>query len=244
MGIFSLKKSCEPQEIALLKKLSHENVVQVLEFVPNSPRVIFEFCPHNLYSHGKLLENICGIARDLFRGLEYIHEMGIIHRDIKPENLLLTSNGSLKIADFGISRHENPEMTPHKCTLWYRSIEMLLGATNYTKTIDLWAAGCVLAEIVRGEPIFKGTSEIDMLNKIISILGTPNFTNWPELDNLPTMQYIDLREQPNNYLSENIPTENLDLLDLIQLLLTHNPKLRITAKKALCHRFFENAGGK
>lgn len=129
----------------------------------------------------------------LFRSLAYIHSQGICHRDIKPQNLLLDPNtGVLKLCDFGSAKIlvENEPNVSYICSRYYRAPELIFGATNYTTKIgklrsfqycsnvgltvvDVWSTGCVMAELMLGQPLFPGESGIDQLVEIIKVLGTP-----------------------------------------------------------------------
>lgn len=106
--------------------------------------------------------------QQLLSGLEHIHERGILHRDIKGSNLLIDKNGMLKIADFGLANFYQPKqkrpLTSRVVTLWYRAPELLLGSTEYGVGIDLWSAGCLLAEMFMGRPIMPGRTEVISLN--------------------------------------------------------------------------------
>ena len=102
--------------------------------------------------------------QQLLSGLDHCHSRGVLHRDIKGSNLLVDSNGILRIGDFGLATVFNPEkrqpLTSRVVTLWYRPPELLLGATEYDVAVDLWSAGCILAELLHGKPIMPGRTEV------------------------------------------------------------------------------------
>ena len=119
---------------------------------------------------------IKNILFQIFQGLNYMHKHGFFHRDIKPENLLCNGPDLIKIADFGLAREtrSRPPYTDYVSTRWYRAPEVLLRTTNYSSPIDLWAVGCIIAELYTLQPLFPGRSEIDQIFRICSILGTPD----------------------------------------------------------------------
>lgn len=102
--------------------------------------------------------------KQLLSGIEHCHNHGVLHRDIKGSNLLIDNEGNLKIADFGLATFFDPahkqSMTSRVVTLWYRPPELLLGATHYGVSVDLWSAGCILAELLAGKPIMPGRTEV------------------------------------------------------------------------------------
>jgi len=118
----------------------------------------------------------------LLSGLEHCHNRNVLHRDIKGSNLLVDNEGILRIADFGLAsffdpNHKHP-MTSRVVTLWYRSPELLLGATDYGVGIDLWSAGCILAELLAGRPIMPGRTEV---RSLIQIFCSHNSDHWTEI---------------------------------------------------------------
>ncbi|KAK6792329.1 hypothetical protein RDI58_011410 [Solanum bulbocastanum] len=161
------------REIMILQKLDHPNIIKLEGLATSrmhySLYIVFEYMQSDLTSiisrpDMRLSEaQIKCYMQQLLSGLQHCHERGILHRDIKGSNLLIDKNGMLKIADFGLANHFNPEkerpLTSRVVTLWYRAPELLLGATDYGVGIDLWSAGCLMAEMFAGRPILPGRTE-------------------------------------------------------------------------------------
>ena len=113
-----------------------------------------------------------------------------MHRDLKPQNILLGDKGVIKIADFGLARAFSVPLRPYShevVTMWYRSPELLLGATEYTIAVDMWSVGCIFFEMVVMQALFPGDTAIEMIERIFELLGTPNTTIWPEYEQLPVL---------------------------------------------------------
>ena len=166
------------REIKLLQSLNHSNVVALQEVMVerNDCFMVFEYLSHDLTgllnhptfaltpAHKKHL------AKQLFEGLNYLHNRGVLHRDIKAANILISNTGELKLADFGLARfyqkHQRQDYTNRVITIWYRSPELLLGETQYGPSVDIWSAACVLVEIFTRHAIFPGDGgEINQLDK-------------------------------------------------------------------------------
>lgn len=176
------------REIQILKTCQHRNIVKLNEVVVgkslDSIFISMEYCEQDLAS---LLDNMTQpfseaqskcIILQVLNGLKYLHSHFIIHRDLKVSNLLLTDKGCIKIADFGLARlFSNTEikMTPNVVTLWYRAPELLFGATVHTTAIDMWAAGCILGELLLHKPLLPGKTEIQQIEMIINLLGEAQY---------------------------------------------------------------------
>ena len=187
-------------------------------------------------------EKIKDIVYQTLQGLAFMHKYGFFHRDIKPENILLL-NDKVKIADFGLAREIRtlPPYTEYVSTRFYRAPECILKSTNYNSPIDIWALGCVMAEMyLHPQPLFYGLNEKEVLYRICSILGTPNQDNWPEGMALAHLKDI---KMPNCYKSELkdiIRDASEDAIDLMEKMIRWDPKKRETAENLLKHKFFEN----
>ncbi|THF98627.1 hypothetical protein TEA_008893 [Camellia sinensis var. sinensis] len=161
------------REIIILRRLDHPNVIKLEGLVTSrmscSLYLVFEYMEHDLAGLAaspdiKFTEaQVKCYMHQLLSGLEHCHNRGVLHRDIKGSNLLIDNGGMLKIADFGLATIVNPNhkhpLTSRVVTLWYRAPELLLGATDYSVGIDLWSAGCILAELLAGKPIMPGRTE-------------------------------------------------------------------------------------
>lgn len=167
--------------------------------------MVFEYMDHDLtgilnHPTFKLdLSNIKDLAKQFIEGVEYLHHRSVLHRDIKGSNILLDNNGQLKLADFGLARtyqkrRRDLDYTNRIITLWYRPPEILLGSTVYGAAVDMWSAGCVLVELFTSKAIFPGRTEIDQLDCIYNVLGTPDQQVWPELKSMPWYELIKPKE--------------------------------------------------
>lgn len=184
------------REISNLKQLEHPNIVSLLdiEFEDDKIQLVFEYVETDLKrflgSKPRLTyEAILKICYQLFSCLNFLHSSKIIHRDLKPANILIDSNYNIKIADFGLSKSlpelsEKRALTQEVVTMWYRSPEILLG-DSYDTGVDIFAAGCIICELILGRPLFQGDSEIDQIFKIFQLLGTPTEKEWEGVSKLP-----------------------------------------------------------
>ena len=211
--------------------------------------LVFEFMEKDLlllmksYEPKRLPESkIKDIIYQTLLGLSYIHKYGFFHRDLKPENLLLVGE-KVKIADFGLAREIRsiPPYTEYVSTRYYRAPECILKSTNYNSPIDIWALGCVMAEMyLHPQPLFYGANEKEVLFRICSILGTPTHDTWS--DGIHKANFIGLKFPNCNKVElENIiPNASEDAIDLMKQMLRWDPNSRETASNLLNHKFFDN----
>ncbi|XP_076935024.1 putative serine/threonine-protein kinase At1g54610 [Bidens hawaiensis] len=240
------------REIMMLRKLDHPNIVKLLGLATSrmqySLYLVFDYMQTDLSriisrSDERLNEpQVKFYMQQLLSGLQHCHERGILHRDIKGSNLLIDRDGNLKIADFGLANYYDPkkpvQLTNRVVTLWYRSPELLLGTTVYGPGIDLWSAGCLLAEMFAGRPILPGRTEVEQLHKIFKLCGSPSSDYWKKLKLSTTFR------PPHSYkpnLHEAFRDYPRSALGLLMVLLALDPAYRGSAGSALQHEFFHTS---
>ena len=211
--------------------------------------LVFEYCEKDLYelmksSNKKMSETqIRAIMHQTLLGLSYMHKYGFFHRDMKPENLLLL-NEVIKIADFGLAREIRsvPPYTEYVSTRYYRAPECILKSTHYNSPIDIWAIGCIMAEMyLHPQPLFFGNNEKEVFYRMCSILGSPTHNNWSEgiqLAKMCNMKFPNFSSPTN--LKSIIPQASDDAIDLMNKMLKWDPNDRMTANNLLMHPFFTN----
>ncbi|CAN4106454.1 unnamed protein product [Withania somnifera] len=236
------------REIIILKRLDHPNIIKLEGLATSrmqySLYLVFDFMESDLTklinrTEGRLTEpQVKRYMEQLLSGLQHCHEKGILHRDIKGSNLLVDKNGMLKIADFGLANFyqtkTNRPLTSRVVTLWYRAPELLLGSTDYSVGIDLWSAGCLLAEMFVGRPILPGRNEIEQLHKIFKLCGSPTEEYWKKVK--PPTTFRPAEHKPGfGQVFPNLPHSAFPLLCS---LLSIEPHFRGTAATALQNQFF------
>ncbi|XP_048445347.1 probable serine/threonine-protein kinase At1g54610 [Pyrus x bretschneideri] len=239
------------REINVLRKLDHPNVIKLEGLVTSrmscSLYLVFEYMEHDLSglaatSGVKFTEpQVKCYMKQLLSGLEHCHNHGVLHRDIKGSNLLIDNEGILKIADFGLATFFDPEkrqsMTSRVVTLWYRPPELLLGATFYGVGVDLWSAGCILAELLSGKPVMPGRTEVEQLHKIFKLCGSPSEEYWKKYK-LPNATLFKPQQPYKRCVGETFKDFPPSSLPLVESLLSLDADGRGTTTAALNSEFF------
>ncbi|XP_076455100.1 cyclin-dependent kinase 9-like isoform X2 [Babylonia areolata] len=249
------------REIKILQQLEHKNVVQLQEICHTQAGpynrykstfyLIFEYCDYDLaglLNHPRVkfsLADTKNIMDQLLNGLFFIHTHRILHRDMKAANILLTREGVLKLADFGLSRtcatgSKARRHTNRVVTLWYRPPELLLGERDYGPEIDMWGVGCIMAEMWMKKPLLQGRSEQHQLNLITELCGSLSEEVWPSVSKLELFGKMELPQGKSRKVKEKMfeVLKDKDGADLIDRLLSLDPSQRIDCDKALSHDFF------
>ncbi|XP_073986242.1 cyclin-dependent kinase 4 isoform X1 [Rhodnius prolixus] len=245
------------REIATLRQLEtyeHPNIIRLLDVCHGKTMtkerqivlyLVFEHCDQDLATYmakcplpGLHEQTIKNLMYQILCGIDFLHSHRILHRDLKPQNLLITHNGIVKLADFGLAKTYDFQMrlTSVVVTLWYRSPEVLLGCP-YATPVDIWSVGCIMAEMIKRRPLFAGSSEGDQLDKIFRIIGTPNESEWPKDVSIGLNSF---RHRPAINLRDVIPDLCERSKHLLQHMLLFDACKRITAAEALRHDYFND----
>ena len=196
--------------MALCTELSHPNIIHLVEIILEEKCIfmVFEYAEHDLlqiiHHHTQPprqpipASTIKSVLFQILNGLLYLHTNWVLHRDLKPANIMVTSKGEVRIGDLGLARlfykplHSLFSGDKVVVTIWYRAPELLLGSRHYTPAVDLWAVGCIFAELLSLRPIFKGEEakmdskktvpfQRNQMQKIVEIMGMPTKERWPGL---------------------------------------------------------------
>lgn len=241
-----------------MKELTHPCVIQLQHaFYTQGDKqdeiylnVVMDYIPETVYRvlkhYNKMKQPVpCLLVKlyayQCFRALAYIHALGYCHRDIKPQNLLVNPEShTLKICDFGSAKRliKGEVNVSYICSRYYRAPELIFGATDYTSAIDVWSVGCVVAELLVGQPLFPGESGVDQLVEIIKVLGTPTKEQIHSMNpSYSEFKFPAIRQQTwSKVFRSRTPKE---AVDLISHLLVYNPERRLKPLEAIAHPFFD-----
>ncbi|KAI1778496.1 Pkinase-domain-containing protein [Hypoxylon cercidicola] len=212
------------REMALCSELKHDNVIRLIEIILEDKCIfmVFEYAEHDLLQiihhhtqqprHSIPPSTVKSIMFQLLNGCQYLHSNWVLHRDLKPANIMVTSSGQVKIGDLGLARlfykplHSLWSGDKVVVTIWYRAPELLLGSRHYTPAIDMWAVGCIFAELLSLRPIFKGEEakmdkktvpfQRNQMQKIVDIMGMPTKERWPYLPSMPEYNNLNILQPP------------------------------------------------
>lgn len=255
------------REIEVLGGVAHAHVIPLLDHAApadgSTTLLVYEYMAWDVATALERLlpmaeAQVKAMLQMLFRGLAHLHLRGVMHRDLKPANLLLDgASGVLKIADFGSSRfalgQDREERAPaaegegtglltnEVCTRWYKSPEMLFGSLDYGFSVDLWAAGCLVCELLspEGKALFPGNSDLEQLCLIFQARGTPREDEWPEVCRLPDYSKVEFKAcEPKPFAFED--SRSNAAVGLARGLLQLPPQRRTPAADALEHDFFKS----
>ena len=226
-------KRFKNRELQIMKMMDHPNVVSLKHcFYSTTEKeevylnLVLEYVPDTVYRiskhYAKMRQHMPTLFVKLYvyqmcRSLHYIHSLGVCHRDIKPQNLLVnTQSHVLKLCDFGSAKQlvrGEPNIS-YICSRYYRAPELIFGATDYTTAIDVWSVGCVMAELLLGQPLFPGESGVDQLVEIIKVLGTPTREEIHAMNpNYTEFKFPQIKAHPwSKVFSKRMPADAVDLV--------------------------------
>ncbi|VDM62036.1 unnamed protein product [Angiostrongylus costaricensis] len=247
------------REVMFLQEFGrHPNVIKLFNIhkADNDRDIylVFEYMEadlHNVIKKMTILKDVHKqyIMCQLFRAIRFLHSGNVLHRDLKPSNVLLDADCRVKLADFGLARslssledypegQNMPELTEYVATRWYRSPEILLAAKRYTKGVDMWSLGCILAEMLLGRALFPGTSTINQIERIMNTIIHPSRADIESIGSHYAASVLDkMPQRPRRTLEMIIGSSHPQALDLIQRLLIFAPHRRLNVEQCLVHPY-------
>lgn len=254
-------KRYKNRELQILMTLDHPNIIKIKDYFYSSDdmclddvntedvylNIVMDYIPCTLSKYIRTKstgrDDLMLYSYQLLKSINYIHSKGICHRDIKPQNILIDINDKIiKLCDFGSAKKLSfkDSNVAYICSRYYRAPELIFNATTYTNAVDVWSIGCVIVEMVIGEPIFQGNSSVDQLVEIIKILGTPSKEEIKEMNieynqfKFPLIKCFTWK----NVLSEYKLVDD-KFIDLISNIFVYDPNKRFTAFQCLSHSYFD-----
>ena len=242
------------REIKLLKHVSHDNIIQLCDIFTKAQSAeeldevylvtnLMSTDLNNVLKTQELSEEqIVFFTYQILRGLKFLHTSNIIHRDLKPGNLTVNEDCELRIIDFGLARSEKEEMTGYVATRWYRAPEIMLKWMHYSKAVDIWSVGCILAEMYLHRPLFPGSDHVNQLNRILDVVGFPsaNLLTHINEDARHYLERISTRPERVNFAQYFHEVNSPLAIDLIEKMLQLDPNDRITCEQALEHPYLKS----
>ncbi|KAJ3281992.1 Cyclin-dependent kinase-like 3, partial [Borealophlyctis nickersoniae] len=245
------------REVRMLKQLKNDNIVNLLEVFRRKGKLylVFEHVDHTILED--LDKNPHGLSDDrgpsgvvrkcmwqLLKAMDYLHSHNVIHRDIKPENILVSVNGVVKLCDFGFARTlagPGAKYTDYVATRWYRAPELLVGDTEYGKAVDVWATGCIFAEILTGQPLFPGDTDIDQLYRIMKCLGQLTKRHMEIFLKNPLFVGVRIPEIGKiTPIESKLPNVAPDAMAWLHQCLIYDPDQRATTKQLMANPYFQS----
>ncbi|CAK0884130.1 unnamed protein product [Prorocentrum cordatum] len=248
------------RELQVWEKMRHPNIVTLKHAFYTSGEspdelylnMVMEYVPETVYCvmkrHGRQSLPMPRVLVQLYtyqacRALAHLRACGVVHRDIKPQNLLVDASKShvLKLCDFGSAARVGPgqpALVAYICSRYYRAPELIFGATQYTTTVDLWSIGCVLAEMIRGRPLFPGEGGVDQLVEIVKVLGSPSQRQVLAMN--PAYSGFSFPAiRPCSWRAVFRKDVGPDVIDLLAAFLQYDPEARIHPLQACAHQCFD-----
>ncbi|XP_077587089.1 cyclin-dependent kinase-like 1 [Stigmatopora nigra] len=240
------------REIRMLKQLKHGNLVNLIEVFRRKRKLhlVFEYCDHTVlheldrYPRGVPEQLVKKITWQTLQAVNFCHKHNCIHRDVKPENILITKQHVIKLCDFGFARILTgpcDRYTDYVATRWYRAPELLVGDTQYGPPVDVWAVGCVLAELLSGAPLWPGKSDMDQLYLIRKTLGDLICRHQQVFRTNQFFHGLSIPEPPEREpLEQKYPNLSQQALSLMKACLRMNPAERLPCERLLQHPYFDS----
>lgn len=239
------------REVKYLQELIHPNIISLVDIFMQYDNInlVLEFLPtdlENIIKDKSIIFTPADIKSWMLmtvRGIHHVHRNFILHRDLKPNNLLISPEGVIKLADFGLARSiPGPReiLTSNVVTRWYRAPELLFGAKHYTYAVDIWSIGIIFAELMLRIPYLPGKDDMDQMEVTFRALGTPKDKDWPEVSSFPSYNKLQMYPPPSrDELRKRFIAATESALDLMCAMLEMNPQTRWNSTECLQSNYFK-----